>query len=41
MGQERLVGLALLHIHRDIKPCPEAALNRFANSNKRILDLVL
>nr|CAI5843535.1 unnamed protein product [Callosobruchus analis] len=41
MGQERLVGLALLHIHRDIKPCPEAVLNRFANSNKRILDLVL
>lgn len=41
MSQDRLVGLALLHIHRDIKISPESVLNRFASLRRRHLDLII
>lgn len=42
MGQERLNGLALMHINSDIKINIEEGINEFARSNKtrmRLLDV--
>ena len=36
MGEERLVGLALLHVHRDIPVSVDAVIERFARSNRRL-----
>jgi hypothetical protein len=41
MRQERLVGLALLHIHRDVKVSVNKVIDNFAKSGKRCLDFVL
>lgn len=41
MSEERLLGLALLHVNRDIEISKEAVLNRFATNNKRKLDILL
>lgn len=40
MAEDRLTGLALLHIHRDIELDIDAIINRFAKQNRR-LDFVL
>jgi len=40
MGQSRLTGLALLHIHRQLQLSVDKIIDRFAK-NKRILDFVL
>lgn len=43
MGQEswELVGLALLHVHRDFDLSIENIINRFANMKNRNLDFIL
>lgn len=41
MAQERLVGLALMHINREIKISPDAVLDRFASLQKRHLNLIV
>lgn len=41
MGEERLTGLALLHIHRDIQLDVDKLITRFAKSSKRRLEFVL
>ena len=41
MAEERLTGLALLHIHRDISINVDDVINLFANSKKRNLDFVV
>ncbi|XP_016664821.2 52 kDa repressor of the inhibitor of the protein kinase-like [Acyrthosiphon pisum] len=41
MGEERLTGLALLHIHRDIQLNVEDIIDRFAKEKKRCIDLIL
>lgn len=41
MSQQRLVGLALLHIHRDIKISVSNVIDRFSKIKKRRLDFVL
>jgi len=41
MGEERLTGLALLNIHRDIPVDTDSVIDRFANSKKRYLDFVI
>lgn len=41
MSQERLVGLALMHIHRDIEISPDSVLDRFASLRRRNLDLII
>lgn len=38
MGEERLTGLALMHIHRDIEIDIDAVITRFAKNSKRRLD---
>ena len=35
MGQERLVGLALMSIHRDIRLSPEELVEQFMQQQKR------
>lgn len=41
MGEERLVGLALLNVHQDIQISLNEVIDHFANSKKRKLDLML
>ena len=41
MGQNRLCGLALLHIHREIEIPTEDIIQRFAKMKKRHTDLIL
>lgn len=41
MGEERLTGLALLNIHRDIPVDAESVIERFAKRKNRLLDFVL
>lgn len=41
IGQDRLVGLALLHVHRDVKINMDAVLDRFAKMKRRHLDFIL
>ena len=41
MTENRLVGLALLNVHRDIPVNVENVIERFANSKNRKLDFVL
>lgn len=41
MKQDRLVGLALLHIHRDIELSVQSIIDRFAKRKTRKLDFVL
>ena len=41
MTQDRLVGLALLNVHRDILVNVENVIERFAKSGNRKLDFVL
>lgn len=40
-GQERLVGLALLHVHRDININIDEVLNRFAKMKNRHLSFII
>jgi hypothetical protein len=37
MGQDRLCGLAVLHIHREINTSVDDIINRFASIKKKIL----
>lgn len=41
MGEERLTGLALSNIHRDIPVSTDDVINRFAKTQKRFLDFVI
>jgi len=41
MGEERLTGLALLNVHRDISVSVDNVIDRFAKSQTRRLDFVL
>lgn len=41
MGEERLNGLALLHMHQDIRVSIDAVIDRFARSGKRRLEFIL
>lgn len=41
MGEERLVGLALLNVHHDIPISPNEVIDYFAKNKKRKLDLIL
>ena len=41
MGADRLTGLALMHVHRDISVSVEDIINRFANAHTRKLDFVV
>ncbi|CAH1153707.1 unnamed protein product [Phaedon cochleariae] len=41
MGQNRLTGLALLHIHRDIPVSTDNVIDRFASVHKRNIDFIL
>lgn len=41
MGEDRLTGLALLCVHRDIPLSVDDIITRFANSKKRFLDFVI
>jgi hAT family C-terminal dimerisation region len=41
MGQERLLGLALLNVHRDISVSVDHVIDRFSNSKRRNLDFVV
>lgn len=41
MGQERLIGLALLHVHRDFEISIDNVIDRFANMKNRNLDFIL
>jgi len=41
MGQDRLCGLALLHIHREIDISVDDIIKRFASLKKRNTDLIL
>jgi len=41
MGQERLLGLALLNVHRDISVAVDHVIERFSNSKRRLLDFVV
>ena len=40
MGQERLSGLALMNIHRDIPIAADAIVDSFARSHPRRMELV-
>jgi len=40
-GQERLTGLALLSVHRQIQIDPDDVIDRFSKEKKRLLDFVL
>lgn len=37
MGQQRLTGLVLLNIHRNIEVKAQATINRFTYENKRFI----
>lgn len=41
MGQDRLCGLALLNIHREIEVSTEDIIQRFAKMKNRHMDLIL
>ena len=41
MGEERLTGLAMLNVHRDIAVSVDSVIERFAKSKKRCLDFVV
>lgn len=41
MSQDRLCGLALLHIHREHDISQDTIIERFANSKKRNIDFVI
>jgi len=41
MGQDRLVGLALLNVHREYNISVENIISRFASMKRRNLDFVL
>lgn len=41
MSQDRLCGLALMYMHRDVEINIDNILNRFANEKKRVLDFVI
>ena len=41
MGEERLTGLAILNVHRDIAVNVDKVIDRFAKSKTRLLDFVL
>jgi hypothetical protein len=41
MGEERLTGLALLHIHKDIILNVDDIIDRFAKEKKRNINLIL
>ena len=41
MGEERLNGLALIHVHHDIIPNVDDVINKFADSGKRRLEFSL
>ena len=41
MGEERLSGLALMHVHRDIKICTEHVLDIFAKTRNTRLDFII
>jgi len=40
-GQEKFVGLALLHVYRDFDLSIENMINRFANMKNRNLDFLI
>jgi len=40
-GQERLLGLALSNVHREISVFVEHVIDRFSNSKRRLLYLVV
>ena len=39
-GTDRLNGLALLHIHKDINPDPEEIIQKFSESGPHRLELI-
>ena len=41
MGEERLTGLAILNVHRDIAVNVDKVIDRFAKSKTRLVDSVL
>lgn len=41
MSEERLTGLALLNVHRDIPVSVDKVIDRFAKTKKRSLNFVL
>lgn len=41
IGEQRLLGLALLNVHRDIPVSVDSVIDRFAKSKKRFLDFVI
>ncbi|KAF0717035.1 52 kDa repressor of the inhibitor of the protein kinase-like, partial [Aphis craccivora] len=41
LGEERLTGLVLLHIHRDIQLNVEDIIDRFTKEKKRCIDMIL
>ena len=41
MSAERLTGLALMHVHRDINVSVDDIITYFANAHTRKLDFVL
>lgn len=41
MGQERLTGLALMHVHHQIELDPDRIIDKYANKNKHRLEFVL
>ena len=41
MSAERLTGLALMHVHRDISVSVDEIITYFANAHTRKLDFIL
>ena len=41
MGEDRLSGLALMHVHRDIDICAKRVIDTFAKSRNTRIDLIL
>jgi len=41
MEEERLIGFAILNVHRDIAVNIEKVIDRFAKSKTRLVDFVL
>ena len=40
MKNERLNGLALMHVHKDIQPDNQEVINKFANQHPRRLEFL-
>jgi len=41
MGQERLLGLDLLNVHEEVSVSVDHVIDRFSNSERRLLDFVV